>query len=103
MTHPVGTDVLAARPVARPGVKRKPIYYSDWQRHWYRLLDYVQPRWQRFRWSRTGRFIIWTLSKIVWLAIKLGARLVMFLASAICVVGLAVLLGGGQAIFGKRR
>jgi len=68
-------------------VKTRPIRYSDWQRHWYRLLDYVQGTWLRFSTSRWGRWTVIFLVRTLWVLL----RMAVILAGAVLVVGFGVL------------
>lgn len=51
-------------------MRTRAIIYYDWQRHWYHLLDVVQPTWLRFRDSAAGRVTIWLALALVWLVVK---------------------------------
>jgi hypothetical protein len=54
------------------------IYYRPIERHWYRLVDFVQPRYHRFSRSNWGLAVGWT--------IKVLARLLWLLAGAVVIV-----------------
>ncbi|CAN5521097.1 hypothetical protein BH24ACT5_BH24ACT5_00210 [soil metagenome] len=63
------------------------VYYRPIERHWYRVADFVQPRWLRFRSSLTGRFLIWFVTRFL----RFLLRAAVWLAGAVVVVGLGVL------------
>lgn len=76
------------------------IRYYPVQRHWYRLLDFVQTTWDRFLYTRTARFLFWFLPKLIRLVV-LAAKV---LAWAIVVVGgLTFFIFMSFALGGKKR
>ena len=62
---------------------RRVIYYRPIERHWYRLLDWWLPKWERFTRSRWG----WFVGKVIVLILKLA----FWLGMVITVVGAIVL------------
>jgi hypothetical protein len=60
-----------------------PITYHPTERYWYRVSDWVQPRWHRFANSRTGFVVgrtLWVLGRVAY-----------FLGGIIVIVGCTVL------------
>ncbi len=77
----------------------RPIYCRPSERHWYRIADWVQPRWRRFADSRWGWYFGLLLAVFV--------RVLRVVGAAVLIVGFAVLymvlefaVTGGQ---GRRR
>lgn len=75
-----------------------PVTYNDWERHWYRLLDFVQHVWARFAETRTCRLLLWLLPALI----KVVVRLLIITAGVMIAVGglilysvLSMCLGGG--------
>lgn len=73
------------KPIPKPGyrVVKKRIVLWPGQRYWYRVVDFVQPKWQRFAYSR------WAY----WLgrALRLLGRTLFWIGGAIFIVGFSVL------------
>jgi hypothetical protein len=67
----------------KPAPATRPIYYRPIERHWYRLVDFVQYTWHRpwFRWT------VVVLVRILWVLL----RLAVWLAAAAFIVGFGVL------------
>ena len=68
--------------MSKPVTVTKPIYYRPIERHWYRLVDFVQPKWRRFADSRFGFYVGRTLAILL--------RVLYWIGGAIFIVGMAV-------------
>lgn len=73
----------------------KPIYYSDWHRHWYRLADAFQSRWAVIAPTRLGRFVV-LLGKTLGLLWLIAVHIVKWLVIAMLVIGPMVCFVAGK-------
>lgn len=86
--------------------ENKPVMYSDWHRHWYRVADFVQTVWHRFADSRTGRLAIWFVSRVLWATVKvLGWLMVaaVVVGAGVTFMVLSMALGNGKLMNSGRR
>ncbi len=79
-------------------VTTKPILYRPVERHWYRLADAVQHPWHRFTASRTGRFTVWLVPRVL----RLLVRVLTYTFVAAMVVGSLVLYMGLSLALGRK-